>query len=345
MNFDSLYQQHQDSLEDFWGRRDNGPHFARTFHLFGRPFHLSSNDEGVLAAADFSLPLYSTAPATDHPPFSIHLVVRPLPAATGLAPDDIFEQIHYSGHAEWLMLHLAQWGHCFVDLRAGRAVAVLAPELAARPEVVSRCLLNTLFNNFFKASGYGMLHATGLWRDGRALLLMAPHNSGKSTTALRLVMAGYTLLSDSQIYVEPDSQRLRLFGFPVGKGKLRQDMLPHFPQLHPFLQPEWVRGEVKYGVDLRRFDRCLVQAAAVEPAAVELCLLTNNGRGHTRLAPASQVEAMEAVILNSIFYDTAEAWRRNLRPLERLFQVTRSHHLLIGSEPDSLVAAVNSLWS
>ncbi|MEW5985898.1 MAG: hypothetical protein AB1791_04630 [Chloroflexota bacterium] len=344
MDVDALYQQHQASLEDFWGRRENGPRFTQTIHLFGRPFLLTSNDEGVLAAADFSLPLYSTAPATNHSPFSIHLVVRPIPTAPGPAPDDIFEQIQYSGYGDWLTLHLSQWGHCFVDLSDGRAIAVLSPELAVRPEVVSRCLLNTLFNNFFKASGYGMLHATGLWRDGRALLLMAPHNSGKSTTALRLVMAGYALLSDSQIYVDPDSQRLRLFGFPVGKGKLRQDVLPHFPQLQPFLQTELVRGEVKYGVDLRRFDPCRVQAAAVEPAAVELCLLANNGSNHTHLVPATEDEAMAAVMVNSMFYDTAEAWRRNLRPVERLLRVARCHHLVIGSEPDGIVAAVNSLW-
>ena len=112
----------------------------------------------------------------------------------------------------WFNLHLGAWGSCFADLRTGFGVAILAPTFAARPDLVARHLINTLLTNFLTRNGFAMLHATGLVRNGtplngdrslrlrkasaqgathptRVLLLMAPHNSGKSTTALRLTLS------------------------------------------------------------------------------------------------------------------------------------------------------------
>lgn len=344
MDWKTLYDRHKGQLEDFWGRRDNGPRFGRDFTLFGRPAQATSNEEGVLAAVGHSLPLFSSAPATGHRPFSIHLVVQPLPLDPGPPPPNLFAVSHYSGYGDWLSIRIGIWGHCHLDLAAGRAVAVLSPRLAQRPELVSRGLLNTIFTNLVIGSGFGMLHCTGLLRDNRALLLMAPHNSGKSTTALRLALAGYTLLSDSQIYVSPDSDALQLLGFPVGKAKLRRDMVAEFSQLRPLLTAEPVRDETKYSIDLRRLDPELVCTAAVTPQAIELCLLGRHDRPETTLAPAAPATIWEAIMANSLFYDTPATWQRNLAQIERLVSRARAHHLTIGTDPAAIVATINARW-
>ena len=170
------------------------------------------------------------------------------------------------------------------------------------------------------------------------------HNSGKSTTALRLALAGYPLLSDSMIFVASDGDRPQLLGFPVGRIKLRQDMVSAFPEVQALLAPEMVRGETKHSFDLRQFDPMLVCEEVAVPADIDLCLLSRGSGSHTRLAPASRQAVESTVMENSLFYDTRHVWRRNLTSLERLVDAAQWHHLVIGSHPEQLLSAVRGLW-
>ena len=342
-DLDDLYARHQDRLEDFWNRRENRPRFEREFRLFGRRVRMASNQADVLASADYSIPQYSVAPPTDDAPFAIQLIVQPAPLSPGPAPDDLMRHIQYAGDGDWLAMQLGAWGHCQVELRAGRALAVLTPELAGQPELVSRCLLNTILTNLFIASGLGLLHATCLVRDERVLLLMAPHNAGKSTTALRLALAGYALMSDSMVYVSPKPDGIQLLGFPVGRVKLRADVLAEFPRLQPLFTPEPIRGETRHALDLRRLDPALVCSSAIQPTAVDLCLLERSESHETQLRPATRAAIMEAVMQSSLYFDTAAVWRRNLAALDKLVARARLHHLLVGSEAGGIVQAVETL--
>jgi hypothetical protein len=344
MDLTPLYEKYGHELDDFWERRQNRPRYRRDCHLFGRPIRLTSNDQGVLQAIDHCIPLYSVAPVTHDVSFHIQLVVQAGPISPGPPPEDLFDHIQYTGDADWLMMHLGAWGQCYVDLMAGRAWAVLAPPLAERPDLVGMCLLNTVLTNFFIAHGFAMLHASCLVRGERVLLLMAPHNSGKSTTALRLALAGYRLLSDSMIFLSMRQDEVQLLGFPVGKVKLRQDMLSEFPHLRPLLLPEHVRHEIKFSFDLRKFDPDLVYESAIRPSSIDLCLLERSEEAHTSLKPAEQDTVMKAVMANSLFYDTATVWHRNLALIGRLLERTRCHHLTIGRNGTAIVAAVAGLW-
>ncbi len=343
MDFESLYARHAAQLEDFWGRRDNEPTHERAFRVFGHAVRLASNQAGVLAAADFSAPLYSEAPPVDTPPLVIELVVRAAPQPLDPLPANLFSHIQYTGAGDWLAIQLGAWGHCQVDLAAGRALAVLSPELAGQPEVVSRCLLNTVLNNLLTARGLSMLHATSLVQGSRVLLLIAPHGTGKSTTALRLALAGYPLMSDSQVYVSAMPEGLLLTGFPVGRVKLRRDMLSDFPNLRDLLEPEEVRGETKFTLDLRRLDPRLVRETTVAPERVELCLLTRQDAAATTLRPADRAEVLDVAMLNSLHYDDADAWRPNVANIERLVDLAHWHHLAVGTDAASLLDTIAGL--
>jgi hypothetical protein len=343
MDFRTLFDANKDRLEDFWHRRQSKTRFERRVALFDRSLRLSSNHEGVLAAIDACLPLYSTALQIDEEPFAIQLVVQAGPLDPGPVPDELMDLIQYTGDADWLSMQLGAWGRCHVDLSAARAVAVLAPQLADRPDLIARCLLNTVITNFFIAAGYAMLHASCLVRGSRALLLMAPHNTGKSTTALRLVLAGHRLLSDSMVFVPAHSDRIDLYGFSVGRIKLRQDMVPAFPELQPMLETERVRGEKKYSVDLRRIDPALVYEKSFSPSSIDVCLLAQNSRPETVLETVTREVILEATMLNSLFYDTRGVWQRNWATLERLIDNARWHRLSIGSDPEAILATVAML--
>lgn len=339
------YRTHGDLPEDFWGRRATVARHQIEFAVFGRRVTMSANEAQPLAAAAYSTPLYSRAPLTAHAAFDIQVVVLPARINPGPPPADLPGRIWYSGDAQWLMLHAGAWGHAYVDLGRGNAIVVLAPELAADAALFSRALLNTILLNFCLGSGFGMLHASCLEREGRVLMLMAAHNTGKSTTALRLLDAGFRLITDSMIHIVPGAGPPLLVAFPVGLGKLRADMAAHFPHLRPLLRPEAVRDEVKYVLDLRELDPKLVVSDAVTPAAIELCLLERGNRAETSLNPASPKEVWRAIMANSLFHDTKSVWERNLAQIDRVVSRARCHRLSIGEEPGGILAAVETLWT
>ncbi len=306
---------------------------------------MTSNVPQLLASADYAIPLYSVAPTIEPSPFVIHLVVRPMAVPSRSIPANLFDHIQYTGFGDWLTMHLGPLGLCQVNLASKRAWIILASELADRPELVSRYLLNTILTNFLIASGYGFLHATGLLKGQKVLLLMAPHNAGKSTMALHLTLAGYSLLSDSMILIGRQGTTEQLYGFPVGRLKLRSDMIADFPQLEHLLETEPARGEIKYAIDLRNFDPGLVQESVVQPTRVCLCLLSRSDTTKSHLRPAKLHEVMNSVMANSLFYDTEEVWKQNLAFIRLLVEKAHYHHLEVGSAPTRLVTVVDALWT
>lgn len=344
-----LYEAYQAQLEDFWGRRDERPLFGRSFNIFGRMVELESNDEGVLAAVDFSSPQFSTVPliSPSLPAFKIQVIVRSLQLPEAAQVERITQQIVYTGQGDWISMQLGRWGYAHADLAAGRASVVVDQALAARPQLFSQVVLNTILLNFCLANGYAMLHASCLVRDGRVLLLMAPHNTGKSTTALHLVQGGFALVSDSMVHVVPEPRPPAppvLAGFPTRRIKLREDMLAAFPHFRPHVRAERVRNETKYVVDLAQIDPRYCVSEAVSAGAVTLCLLERQAKPETVWQPAAAEAVWAAVMQNSLFYDSWPVWERNLAGIERLLEGAHAYHLRIGRDPSAMLDAIESLW-
>ena len=342
---DDLFRRYAPNLPDFWERRANQPRFRNVYRIWGREIVIRSNHRSILEAMDQCAPLYSIAPPDPSDPFDIQLVVQSGPRTLWAPPEDLIDHVFYAGEAHWMMVQLGRWGHCFLDSRAGRAKAVLTPELAERPDLVSRCLLNTVITNFNIGAGYALLHASCLVRDGRALLLMAPHNAGKSTTSLRLALAGYRILTDSMVFLGPDADPVQLLGFSVGRLKLRPDMLDAFPQFRSALEVEYVRGERKHALDLRKHAPELIHERGLKPSSICIMLLARNGRSGTHIEPLARQELWDAVMENSLFYDTADIWRTNLLKIDALMQRAELFRLSLGSDAEGIVAAIDQLWT
>ena len=187
-------------LTDFWRRRALAPRHRRERLFFGRRLRVDANDPALLTAVDHAAAAYSRFPDRELPPLQLQLAAQPFAAAPGPPPADLMQRITYSGADNWLLIHLAAWGHAFVDLEAGRGTAVVDTELAARPDLLSQCLLHTILLNFIIATGFGYLHASCLLRErgmeSQLILLLGGHNVGKSTTALQLATAGCSAVVD-----------------------------------------------------------------------------------------------------------------------------------------------------
>ena len=338
-------------MEDFWSRRENAPKYRRTIHVFGQPVLFDSNHEKVLESATLAEEMYSIADSNNARPWQVHLTVRSASRPFGSAqdkpatpPERLIDLIHYTGADDWLSIDLLDWGNCFVEMKRGEAYAVLSESLADRPQQVCLVLINTILTNFITRHGYSMLHASALVKDEHLLLLQAPHGTGKSTTALRLLLNGYQLLSDSMVYIGEREDKLWMGGFPVGRIKLRTDMLPLFPALAAQAETEPVRNETKHRVELKRVDSKLAYPQMIPIRRVEYCLLERWDKSESQIESLSDEELLPEIMSNSLHYDTPEIWRENLHRVELLLKHANLHRLRIGTSEDEIIKTVNGLW-
>lgn len=342
--FDELYDKHNHQMEDFWSRRANAPRSERLIHIFGQPVLFDSNHAKVLDSATLAEQMYSTADSQDEAAWRVHLTVHDSDPRPAPPPERLVDLVHYAGAMDWLSIDLREWGNCFVDMQRGEAYAVLSSSLAEKPEQVCQVLINTILTNFITRHGYSMLHASALIKEDHILLLQAPHGTGKSTTALRLLLNGYKLLSDSMVYIGERGDELWMGGFPIGRIKLRTDMLSSFPELAAKTEREAVRNETKHRVDLTRVDPEMTHREMVRIGRVEFCLLERWDKPESKLEPLSEEELWPEIMVNSLHYDTPELWNENLLRVELLVRKARLHRLRIGTSENEILETVNRLW-
>jgi len=189
-----------------------------------------------------------------------------------------------------------------------------------------------------------MLHASALIKDENILLLQAPHGTGKSTTALRLLLNGYQLLSDSMIYIGEHDNELWMGGFPMGRIKLRTDMLPAFPTLAAQAQEEPVRNETKHRVELNRVDSDMSYSHMIRIDHVNYCLLERWDKPESRIEPIDEDELWPEIMVNSLHYDTPKMWEENLSRIQSLLKFATLHRLRIGTSEDEIIRTVTGLW-
>ncbi len=337
------YEEFAEDLEDFWGRRKNEPMHHRKTVVLGRDTRIHANEAAVLEAVDLSTRLFSRVETLCDRSFEVRIVVSPAPQPPRPVDDNLVNQLHYVGQGDWLHIRAADWGSAHVALNRGEAHLILTPELACRPDLVSSCLLNTALLNLAIADGVGMLHASCLMRNGRALLLMAPHNTGKSTTALELVRSGYRLLTDSMVFFELVNGKPLLMGMPVARIKLRRDVLSRFPEFETTLKPEQVRSETKYVAELTEGSQ--TEKEAVTAAAIALCLLRRSEVESSHYGVVERSEIMHAIAQNSLYFDSSTVWGRNLDQLGQLVEIADWYSLAVGTCPAGIVEAVNSIMN
>ena len=342
-DFNELYRRHNEHMEDFWSRRENAPKFQKTIYVFGHPVMFDSNHERVLESATMAGEMYSKSDLQREMHWRVHVTVRSQPQSSP-PPERLIDLIRYTGADDWLSIDLLEWGNGFVDMKRGEAVAVLSPSLADQPEQVCQVLINTILTNFITRHGYSMLHASALINDENILLLQAPHGTGKSTTALRLLLNGYRLLSDSMVYIGERGDELWMGGFPVGRIKLRTDMLPLFPALAAEAEAEPVRNETKHRVELQRVDPAMAYPHMIRVRRVEYCLLERWDKQGSAVEPLTESELWREIMVNSLHYDTQEMWNENLRRIELMLRVANLHRLQIGTSENEIIEAVNNLW-
>ncbi|MBL8058407.1 MAG: hypothetical protein JNK29_17010 [Anaerolineales bacterium] len=323
--------------DDFWSRRLNAPAHRQTFTALDMLVEAAANEAGLAAAARLSAARFGHDAGREVAP-AAHLTQVTAAGPAEPAPADWPERLRYAGTGEWISLSIGEWGHGVGRLADRQAFAVLAPALAAQPRLVSRYLIDHYVLNFLFRD-WAMLHASVLLdAAGRTLLaLVGDHNTGKSTTALRLLRAGWRFLADGMLLFQPRGGGLACSGYPLGEVKLRDDVLAAFPEY------AGEREQRKTVVDLRAAHRERVVEAVVTPAALQLCFVQRGDGPRTALAPLAGEEARQAVAAYTVYWDEPQRLRANSRALEQLLETARCHTLRLGADPAGLLDTLETL--
>ena len=305
--------------EDFWSRHHNTQRHSFCFEPFDAKVEITSNDENILEAANLSAKRYSQA-ANITNNFEIKLIVAS--TQTDPRPDKL--NITYSGVEEWITFSVGEWGHGFANLKTKTAHAFLSPTLAKDVRWVSRYVIDHYVLNFLLTE-WAMLHASCVINaKGTLIAMVAPHNVGKSTTALQLLRKGNKFLADGMILLREVDGKLAVGGYPIGEVKLRDDVIDLFPE---YLG---VRESGKTVIDLqaRHADHLITKVIA--PEAICLCLVERGS--HTSLTLIENREAAQTLAANTVFWDRESNLEHNTNALNRLMQVARMYRLTLAND-------------
>lgn len=201
----------------------------------------------------------------------------------------------------------------FVDRAAGEWEWV-----ATRP-LLTLCLLELL-----KRHGLFGVHAAGAAIDGRAAILAGASGSGKSTTALALLLDGWSLLGDDILFLRADGARPTVLGFP-DEIDASPSTFGYFPSLGAAESWPMLRGYAKRQLapDAVRPGGTIAQA---EPAVI---LLPTLGAERHALDPVDEGAALLELLPNVLLTHVALA-QAHLDLLGALIRVCRPYRLSLG---------------
>jgi hypothetical protein len=117
-----------------------------------------------------------------------------------------------------------------LDLRSGRAAGSLSAAFMDSPPEDRRGLFLFAFLLLLSERGLYGLHAGGVRKDGRGVLLVGGSGSGKTTLACALIRSGWQYLSDDCVLLRhaPHGVDALAFGRPFHCASA---MFVHFPEL------------------------------------------------------------------------------------------------------------------
>lgn len=327
--------------EDFWSRQANAQEYSFNFTAFGISTEITANEPEILAAAHLSAGRFSQATEVGGQPSQIQFVVTQ--ATCPPVPADLPERLVYSGLGEWISLSAGEWGHGFANLQTRRAIVFLSPALAAETRLVSRYFIDHYVLNFILTE-WAMLHASCVLdaRRQRLIIMVAPHNTGKSTTALRLLRAGYSFLADGMALFRSQAGCFKIGGYPIGEVKLRDDVLSLFP--HYQGETVQVREQRKTVVNLRAVHPDRLVEQVIVPACVQLCFIERAVEARpTQVEAITVAEALPILAANTVYWNEAPQLVHNSAAIHALLGQADLYRLQVNLSLDDIVTTLDQL--
>lgn len=337
---DAFLKSQQAVFEDFWNRRLGDSFFELDYPAFGYNVHLTTNAREVLDAARLSALRYChSTMLIPSPVVALKVMVVPGWSAPP-PPPDLPARIQTVGIGDYLVQAATPWLQWFLDRKAHAAYGFISGSLAADQRLVSRYVLDRSVTNLLLSEGVGQVHATSLVGNDHALLFIAPHGTGKSTTAFHLLSAGYRLMGDGLLYIRERAGQFELMGYPVGEAKMTAEMQPYFPEWNIGGHEVTVHNVNKRIINLREIAPEKIVEQSVCPARVLFCLIERKGDSSTHAVSLTADETFECVLPDTIHYDTPERMSPSLSVVRGLIERAECVRLTIGSDREELVRTI-----
>jgi hypothetical protein len=192
-----------------------------------------------------------------------------------------------------------------------------------------------------KRRGLYSVHAAGLCRNGRGLVLPGTSGAGKSTLALALARAGFGLLGDDTLFLARRPEGLRLLAFP-DEVDLTAETLAFFPELAPRLaapRPGWRKRQLR-PEDL---DGAYGAEVVWECAPGHLVFPRVTGKAESRLIPLDSGEALFELVPNVLLTEPASS-QAHLDALAALAAESTCWRLETGRDLDGAVRLLAALF-
>jgi hypothetical protein len=257
--------------------------------LLGVPARYRSNSPAVIAAASRAFAPWGRLPAAlvePGPPLAVDIIVHPVSAAD--PPVGQAERFVYRAHGGTLIA-AAGGSLLTARLEQGSALAFVTPELAADEPALRSSVIEGLGLLLANERDRTPVHAAGVVRDRRAVLLLGPSGAGKSTLCYACVREGFALLAEDTVCVSL-ARGLRIWGHP-GLIHLAPDAPRLFPELARLEPRTRANGKRKLAVDPAAF--------GAEPAThaerVIVCVIERGHAQASRITPLSAPEAVAAL--------------------------------------------------
>ncbi len=306
------------------------------FDLHGLALELGSNHDLVrerLAAAFASRPIAaanSEALIRFQLDLSDQIPAAPL-GAPAYAEGDL---IHYHFAPPRVVAHFPRYGQLRIDLERAAIRGEIIPA-AITTYGVFEDLVAIGLAPLVRRRGKFLIHAFAAAHQERAALLVGGIGTGKTTTGIALLRAGWRLLSNDSPLL--DAATTRVLSYP-GLLSAYPETLEHFPELHPLLPASAEHRKVTFSAESVYGDVWSESAAAgvilfprVEPVSAH------------RVEPLSAPETLRLLVPHAIERWDTEMIPQHLALLHQIAAQTPAYKLALAPDTTSLPGLVREL--
>jgi hypothetical protein len=255
--------------------------------------------------------------------------------------------VDYFPASQMLFVELGARGRALCDVRARRVLAAYPATDENGVWVAAHPLFTIPLAELLKREGRFMVHAAGLARDGRGLLVPGASGAGKTTLTLALLRSGFGFLADDTVFLTQRPRgatpRLAALAFP-DEVDLTEQTAAFFPELvaqpdrpSPAKRPKRAVSALRvYGV---------TPVWECPPVALVFPQIAPVSR--SVLTPISPDEALLQLLCNVVRTDT-DASQAHLNALGVLVQQCACLRLQTGRDfaalPDLLAGVLQPNW-
>jgi hypothetical protein len=202
--------------------------------------------------------------------------------------------------------------------------------------------LRVVLHWWYASMGAQLIHAAAVAKDDKAVLITGKSGSGKSTTSLYCLQAGFDFLGDDYclLNVDPEPTVNCVFGSAKIFPENLASRLPHF-------EDKVVnRAEIEAGL----YDKAVIYPAMRNSCAANsipvhaILLPTISQAKYSTLEPVKAIEVLKELAPSTLL-QMPGLGQSALGQLGKLVSQRRCYRLLLGSDPQSVADVVASTWS